>query len=490
MLAKGYSGIENEAKRILPLVGQLGDGYYVVAEFEQFPCVKHSGQDSTFTDFLLGSSDPCSDPYDGAVNFRDKYSTYFGYECGGFHSVPLFLWGTLKPESLDWSRVEFYMAAMRECENTLPHPIALYLSGAVSLVVDGYHRIATAAMLGKCVNCTLILPIGTNKNLEGVFDNGEPLFLSSIGESLLLEPQKTTYDSGVRTINGNCSGPLRIVDKKGKRLSVVRSLPNSLCLGEFDGTFTQSHKTWEKASCGPITLDTQNKTNAVTEGEPDAPECKFLERYRPVPFHLDADLLESATRIDSSRIKETIQSLRILRERILKGACAMGTDIAGHLLSFHKVFPKSKWITDSDCEFLRNFLTSALEGKHGHYFLQGANEATHQKFHAFQTFKIGDFRMPPIWGADSTLFGDCKAYMEGRCSIEEFKDLYLSDFLRFLNNGGMRSCMKDGIVDVFLARTKRLCEDHTEKKLTHSDFDRELVENVVDYAEELHNYSL
>ena len=77
--------------------------------------------------------------------------------------------------------------------------------------------------------------------------------------------------------------------------------------------------------------------------------------------------------------------------------------------------------------------------------------------------------------------------MEGRCSIEEFKNYWLEDYLRYLNNGEMPSYMEDGIADVFLVRAKRLCEDHTAKKMTHCDSDRELVETVCDYSEKLHN---
>lgn len=416
LLAKGYSGIENEAKRILPLVGQLGDGYYVVAEFEQFPCVKHSGQDSTFTDFLLGSSDPCSDPYDGAVNFRDKYSTYFGYECGGFHSVPLFLWGTLKPESLDWSRVEFYMAAMRERENTLPHPIALYLSGAVSLVVDGYHRIAAAAMLGKSIRCTLVFKVEDGDRIARCIQDGEPLFLNTHGRYYHVAKKPDGTRPLVFSHDEWDRGVPFIADKRDMIVSPM------VCLE----TAHASLMTEEEAHC----LRMGWMQEGVSGCSCTASKNDFVSNYHPKPYHVPMRVLNIGTNLHIGHLKETLDAVMGLNNgRYEHGiseeektdtyvSADWHAPMSNALIAYHELFPESKWVSDSDADALR----------------RGEQQNEWCEYYRYEHPMIGDYILNRVMGkiqglptAMKCCLWDVVGYLQGEGSIEEFIDTFRND---------------------------------------------------------------
>ena len=138
-----FVSITDSAEKIKPLLGLLGDGYYVLADTI---CLPSNGEGSFF--------------YDIPDGFKQYESVCDGYYCNwNFHcirSFPLFLYPTQSSSLINNERVEYY-AQMMKSGSDQPRALAYSYTGFFNLLLDGHHKACAAASLGKYVRCLTII---------------------------------------------------------------------------------------------------------------------------------------------------------------------------------------------------------------------------------------------------------------------------------------------------------------------------------------------
>ena len=87
----------------------------------------------------------------GAVYLNDDDYDY-QYE----RLPPVFLYPSQRRSRLDMERVEHYRTRFQQ-DGPLPHGIALYVTEGMSVLLDGHHKAAAAALLGRTLPCLTVL---------------------------------------------------------------------------------------------------------------------------------------------------------------------------------------------------------------------------------------------------------------------------------------------------------------------------------------------
>ncbi len=139
-----FVSITDSAEKIKPLLGLLGDGYYVLADTI---CLPSDGDGRFF--------------YDVTDDFRlydavcDDY--YCDWQLYCVRHFPLFLYPTQSPSLINNERVEYY-ARMMKTDEEQPRALAYLYQGFMNLLLDGHHKACAAASIGKYVRCLTIIP--------------------------------------------------------------------------------------------------------------------------------------------------------------------------------------------------------------------------------------------------------------------------------------------------------------------------------------------
>ena len=144
-----FIDIEHSFEIMKPLLGLLKDGTYLIADAE---CIPTDGEGRFFWDI-----DPEMKEYNAASSmyyvFEEEGCSFYNYESVD----PIFLYPTQSASLYNKERTEYYREHNRDNENA-PRAIALNNNYGISLLLDGHHKAAAAALEGQRVKCLLIIP--------------------------------------------------------------------------------------------------------------------------------------------------------------------------------------------------------------------------------------------------------------------------------------------------------------------------------------------
>ena len=144
----GFAQLEDAVPALSPLLELLRSGVYVLAESDAYPT---DGDGQFFWD-VPDRLKTCSAT--ALVCLADDDYDY-NYEC----VPPVFLYPSQRRSRLDMKRVDYYKERFQQ-EGVLPHGIALYVGAGMSVLLDGHHKAAAAALLGRTLPCLTVLPLG------------------------------------------------------------------------------------------------------------------------------------------------------------------------------------------------------------------------------------------------------------------------------------------------------------------------------------------
>lgn len=160
-----YVNIEHSITDMIPVLGLLQSGLYVIADIEAYPTDGNGhffwNVDDSFTE----------NPATAGILTKD-----YDYVNG----IPVYLYPTQNTECFNENRVEYYVKMYEENENA-PRTIVYSYSEFVSIILDGHHKACAAAKLGKRVKCLAILPYaGITYKREGNLNVPGTVFYSGI----------------------------------------------------------------------------------------------------------------------------------------------------------------------------------------------------------------------------------------------------------------------------------------------------------------------
>lgn len=141
----GFARLEDAVPALSPLLELLRSGVYVLAESDAYPA-DGCGQ------FFWNVSD-CLEPNPATALVclaDDDYD--YNYE----RIPPKFLYPSQRRSRLDMERVGYYKERFRQ-DGPLPHGLAVYVTEGMSVLLDGHHKAAAAALLGRTLPCLTVL---------------------------------------------------------------------------------------------------------------------------------------------------------------------------------------------------------------------------------------------------------------------------------------------------------------------------------------------
>lgn len=139
--------LEDSVSALSPLLELLPKGLYVLAESDAYP-TDGGGQ------FFWDVSD-CLKPYPATAA---AYLHDDDYEFFLEHLPPLFLYPSQQRSRLDMDRVKYYKERFQE-SGAFPHGFALHVMEGMSVLMDGHHKAAAAALLGRPLPCLTVFPL-------------------------------------------------------------------------------------------------------------------------------------------------------------------------------------------------------------------------------------------------------------------------------------------------------------------------------------------
>lgn len=145
VLNGGFARLEDAVPSLSPLLELLPKGVYVLAESDAYPA-DGCGQ------FFWNVSD-CLEPSPatGLVCLADDDYDY-KYE----RIPPKFLYPSQRRSQLDMGRVDYYKERLQQ-DGPPPHGLAVYVTEGMSVLLDGHHKAAAAALLGRTLPCLTVL---------------------------------------------------------------------------------------------------------------------------------------------------------------------------------------------------------------------------------------------------------------------------------------------------------------------------------------------
>nr|WP_326185055.1 hypothetical protein [uncultured Oscillibacter sp.] len=142
----GFARLDDAIPALTPLLGLLERGLYVLSDGKAYPA---DGGGHFFWDVPDGLTDA---PATAVVQLLDD-----DYEYEYPDSAPVFLYPSQRRSRLDEKRVEYYMERFQQA-GPPPRGVALHVAEGLSILLDGHHKAAAAARLGRMMPCLTILP--------------------------------------------------------------------------------------------------------------------------------------------------------------------------------------------------------------------------------------------------------------------------------------------------------------------------------------------
>ena len=277
--------------RITPLLGLLNEGIYLIGEFELHP-VHPNGTH--------------------ALDAKAAY-TMEGSMCSGYgydYDAPMYILPSQRAEALDPERIRHYMDVYRRLPpHQAPCAVALYINGAVSLLLDGHHKVAAAAALGLRVRTLVIFNVCDNDILDKAVKNGEKLELCH-----------SRWDYERDCFSGRHGSGLQICNEQLHPLAEV-SRPWDLPISENE--YASLHR-----------------ENALMWGKVPDEFCQQLKSYP------SRDTLRKGTKIPPDKIKQCMKNIMDTPWQFW--AC----EYAEELIAYNELFPRSSMLTEKNRERL------------------------------------------------------------------------------------------------------------------------------------------
>lgn len=202
---EAFEGLDTGVQRIAPLLGLLASGLYLVADCELQPVLKRGNYREHCLNMPL-------------FNEELKFSAGSENWDAPFYPVPTQRAALLEPE-----RIRFYMEWMERSDYRCPRAIALYLNGGVCLLLDGHHKAAAAAALGRGLRTLVIFPVQNEKALEAAVRKGEKLELCHGRWSI---PENRRETSGIPMYLGD-DGCVPITHIRGLTHAAAGKMPEA-----------------------------------------------------------------------------------------------------------------------------------------------------------------------------------------------------------------------------------------------------------------------
>lgn len=143
----GFIHLEDAVPALAPLLGLLEPGLYVIADGDAYPA---DGGGRFFWDVPDAWTEAPATV--GVLLLDDDYE--WGYAGG----APVFLYPTQRRSRFDPDREAYYEERLGR-DGPPPRAVALYIREGLNLLLDGHHKAAAAARLGRAVPCLTILPL-------------------------------------------------------------------------------------------------------------------------------------------------------------------------------------------------------------------------------------------------------------------------------------------------------------------------------------------
>ncbi len=144
-LNSDYINITTSVETLKPLLFLLPTGLYVIADAIMYPT---DGNGHFFWDVPNQFSE---NPSTAAV-LTEKYDYITGF--------PSFLYPSQSNECFNEQRINYYKERFSKSENW-PRAISYHLGEFISILLDGHHKVAAAALLGKETRCIDIIPMSS-----------------------------------------------------------------------------------------------------------------------------------------------------------------------------------------------------------------------------------------------------------------------------------------------------------------------------------------
>lgn len=289
----GYHGMKVACEAIGPLLGLFPSGQYLVADFLLLPMA----DGEHFMD---------TPEYKSELHFTHLH-------IGGqfeLNEMPHFLFPTQEPSRLDQQTVEQYRRRIREEGEAFPRAIAMYLNGAVALLLDGHHKAVAAALEGMPVRTLVIFPVKAAPALKKHIADKKRIFLHRAKQGEKKQP-------GVHVVYEHHELPL--LDMDGKELGCALSLQS---------------------------METEKKEQEFTGFD----QWMLPDVFRPekVDWKLRPDVhIRAAGSLRPTEIKELLAALKPLPEDAL-----YERETFFALSAYAAFFPDSKWLSEADRQWL------------------------------------------------------------------------------------------------------------------------------------------
>lgn len=145
VLNGGFTRLEDAVPALSPLLELLPEGCYVLAEGEAYPA---GGGGRFFWDV---PDQLTSSPATSMAHLDDD-----DYDTQYEHLPPVFLYPSQRRSRLDMEREGYYRERLRQ-DGPAPHGLALGVAEGMSVLLDGHHKAAAAARLGRTLPCLTVL---------------------------------------------------------------------------------------------------------------------------------------------------------------------------------------------------------------------------------------------------------------------------------------------------------------------------------------------
>jgi hypothetical protein len=309
LMNEAYTNLSETVNGIAPLIGLLKSGTYLVADHLAFPV--YDGGQYFWND----------------VNCGDAPLHMLHGNYGEVHDFPVYLFASQTSAAFNKERMLYYEARLDEGRN-FPRAFCLYVSGGTGMVLDGHHKIAAAAYMGKPARCLTIMPVNLMDSFGEIVENGR----------LTLRQERFIYGghNGVSLYLDLCAKDGRIAAQAGDFTKTAKKISKDNFLRLFE-----------------------DEQGSLREPKQDlAPFSPKLENYpKPGKYSI-------ATMIPRDRMKSEYEHFLKCSEedtingRRSKSVYSINNQRAEYLKAFYEVFPEQKWLSEAQYKTLDDYITA------------------------------------------------------------------------------------------------------------------------------------
>jgi hypothetical protein len=160
-----FVSLENSILNIQPLLGLLTDGVYAIADIPAYPTDGDGNYFWAVSNKLKSVS--------ASVNTFLSVDDFCAVD-----SFPIYLYPSQSTENFYKERVDYYLPTASE--KNAPRAIAYYIGGFISVLLDGHHKAAAAALSQNPINCITIIPFTSYSLKNSLLSLRENVYFSGL----------------------------------------------------------------------------------------------------------------------------------------------------------------------------------------------------------------------------------------------------------------------------------------------------------------------